>query len=188
MFKKFRDHRKLEKARKAERAEAIKQAKRDPTRFDHAPVFIWSSPLRRKQHKGWIWISVMSLVVSALLFYGSSTGNWIFVIAIIVAVIAYTADHLESTPQITNKISEFGIKVGKEGIPYSNIKAFWIIYNPPYVSTLQIRTFNKTMPDISIDLDTQDPAKIREYLTRHVVEWEGKEESFMNLSTRLLKL
>jgi hypothetical protein len=148
----------------------------------------WTAPLRRKMQKGKIWMMGAAAVVLLLLFYGSATGNWIFIIAIITAVIVYALDHFEQTRTINIEISEFGVKIGNSEIPWSNIKSFWIVYDQPFVRMLHIRTTGRAMPDIGIDLDSQDPVEIRRFMKRHVTELEGKKESFLDLSTRLLKL
>lgn len=152
------------------------------------PAFAWTAPLRRKMQKGKTWMTGASAIALFLLFYAAATRNWIFVVAIITAVVVYALDHYEREKKIDIEISEFGLRIGDNSIPFSDIKSFWIIYNPPFVKKLCIRLTSHVMPDIGIDLDSQDPVEIRKFMKRHSAEVEGKKESLMDLSTRLLKL
>ncbi len=165
----------------------LKEAERDGSHYDNA-IVAWEAPLRHKSEKGGLWLALMALATSGLIYFGVTTNNWIFVVALIAGVIAYTVDHREETNEIEIKISEMGIKIGKKYIPYSNIRAFWIVYHPPFVSRLHIRTHQKMLPDITVELMGIDPTLIRKHLTRHIIEWEGKGEGFMDICTRLLRL
>ncbi len=159
----------------------------NPSRFNQA-VFAWTAPLKHKVQKGRAWMVMASIAVAALLFYGAYTANWFFLAAIMVAVIVYAMDHTEPTKEIEIKISDYGIKIAEHGIPFSNIKGFWIIHYGPFFSKLYLRTYQHLMPDIGIELMDQDPAEMREFLTRHIVEWEGKQEGLMDICIRLLRL
>ncbi|KKU79089.1 MAG: hypothetical protein UY05_C0039G0006 [Candidatus Peregrinibacteria bacterium GW2011_GWA2_47_7] len=86
------------------------------------------------------------------------------------------------------KISPMGIKIGDHYVPYSNIRAFWIVYHPPMIKTLNFRTVHPLLPDMMISLEHHNPAEIRDYLSTQVPEWEGKSESFSNTLVRLLRL
>ena len=165
----------------------VKEAELNNSHFEKA-VLSWETPLRHKPQKGAVWLVLSALALSGILYYAIVSQNWFFAIAMMIAVVAYGMDHFEDTPMIEVKMSEFGVKVGKKNIAYAHIRAFWIIYHTPFVERLYIRTYQKTMPDIIIELNGMDPTLIRKHLTRHVVEWEGKEEGFMDLFVRLLKL
>lgn len=180
MLKKILSKYKLKKA-------MLQEAERDGSHFDNA-VVAWEAPLRHKTQKGGLWVALMTIAIAGLIYFGITTNNWIFVVAIIAAVIAYTVDHREDAREVEIKISEMGIKIGKKNIPYSNIRAFWVVYHPPFVSRLHIRTYQKMLPDITIELMGIDPTLIRKHLTRHIIEWEGKDEGFMDICTRLLRL
>lgn len=182
MFKKMK-----EKFQNRKNKRQANNGESNPSRFNQA-VFTWTAPLKQKAQKGKIWMIMASVAVAALLFYGAYTANWFFLAAITMAVIVYVIDHMEPTREIEIKLSDYGIKVGEHGIPFSNIKGFWIIHYGPFVSRLYLRTYQHVMPDISIELMDQDPAVIREFLTRHIVEWEGKQEGLMDIFTRLCKL
>lgn len=196
MLKRLREHYQNKKAKRLAAQSAAQGegknaaqtlAQNQSSRFNDA-VFSWTAPLRQKMQKGPIWMIVVSALIAGLLFYGALTANWFFIIAILTAAVVYLIDHTEPTKEIEIKISDYGIKIGQHGIPFSNIKGFWIIHYGPFFSKLYLTTYQKLMPDIGIELMDQDPAVIREFLTRHIVEWEGKQEGLMDICTRLLRL
>lgn len=180
MLKKILSHYRLKKA-------MVKEAQLNHSHFEKA-ILSWEAPIRHKPQKGAVWLVLSALALSAILYYAIVSENWFFAIAMMIAVIAYGIDHFEETKTIEVKISEFGIKVGRKHLAYSHIRAFWIVYHTPFVERLYIRTYRKTMPDIIIELNGTDPTLIRKHLTRHIAEWEGREEGFMDLFARLLKL
>lgn len=180
MLKKIIDNYRLKKA-------MLKEAHLNSSHFDNA-LIEWETPLRHKPQKGPVWVLMAATAIGLILYYAITTENWFFGVAIIIAAVAYAVDHFEETPMITVKISNMGIKVGKKLIPYANIKGFWMYYHPPFVSRLYVRTGQKTMPDMVIELNGTDPALVRKYLTRYVDEWEEKRESFMDIFVRLFKL
>lgn len=185
MFKKIKE--KIQNRKRQHQEMRASGAQQNPSRFDKA-IFTWSTPLRHKAEKGQLWMIIASVVIAALLFYGAYTANWFFVVAIMTAAIVYALDHMEPTQEIEIRLSDYGVKMGEHGIPFSNIKGFWIVHYGPFISRLYLRTYQHLMPDIGIELIDQDPAEIREFLTRHIVEWEGKQEGLMDICTRLLRL
>ncbi len=180
MLKKIIDNYRLKKA-------MIKEAHLNRSHFDNAFVE-WSAPLRYKPEKGPVWLFIVATLLGLILYYAITTENWFFGIAMVIAAVAYAVDYFEETPMIEIKISSVGLKVGKKVIPYANIKGFWMYFHPPFVSRIYIRTGQKTMPDLVIELNGTDPALVRKYLTRYVDEWEEKHESFMDIFVRLFKL
>lgn len=165
----------------------LKEALHRSSHFDNA-LLSWEAPFRHKPEKGVIWLILAAIVASALLYHTIVTSNWIFTIAIVLAAVVYGVDHFEETPMIEIKISDYGVKVGKKCIPYSHIQSFWVVYHPPFIGRLYIRTHQRMLPDITIELHGTDPALIRKYLTRHVIELEGKGEGFLDVCARLCKL
>ena len=79
-----------------------------------------------------------------------------FSFAIIAFVVAYYFAHLEHPKDVEVKISNIGIKVGGRKYPYSRIKAFWLIYEPPYIKTLNIRVSEELVSDINTYFNNSD--------------------------------
>ena len=86
------------------------------------------------------------------------------------------------------QISEYGIRFGKILIPFSNVKRFWIIHNPPFVDELHLLTGSRSNPEIVIQLVGTDPVRLRQFLVTQAYEWEGKHLSFLDVLIRILRL
>lgn len=151
-------------------------------------VVSWSAPEYIKPKKSIIWFIVASIAVALLIIYGVTEGSWTFTAAIAAAVFAYVVYHKQKPGNIGVTVSKIGIKIGNHKIPYSNMRAFWIVYHPPFIQTLNIRTADALTPDLTIQLGDQSPVTIREYLVRQIPEWEGKHENFIDSLARFLKL
>ncbi len=108
--------------------------------------------------------------------------------AVSVFVIAYYLIHRDHPKDVEISISDIGIKVGHRKYPFSRIKSFWLMYEPPHIRTLNIKVHGELAVDISIQLNHQDPSKIREFLIEKIPEKEGHQESFSDIFARLLKI
>ena len=80
-----------------------------------------------------------------------------------------------------------GIHVDNMFFPYSHINAFWLIYQPPYVKTLNLSIHKRIYSDVVIQLGNQNPNDLLEYLCGQIPELEGKNERFADVVLRLLR-
>jgi len=156
--------------------------------YDKA-VFTWIAPeyIQHPKSKNWYTIAAVIaaiFVIGALLF-----GDWTMALAIVVLGAVYLYVHAHHPPQdIKITISKMGIKVGNMIFPYTSIQAFWIIYHPPHVMTLNLRVKEHFFSDVIIQLNHEDPVPVREFLCGQIPEWSGKTEKFGDIVLRLLKL
>lgn len=191
MFQKIKTKYQQHKFRRAQKREERKRRidfiKSVPTAYDHAKI-AWIAPETIIHQRGPIWKIVTGLLVLAVIAWGIYSGAWTFSLAIGVFAIAYYIIHLEHPKAIEIKISEIGIKVGYRKFSYSQIKAFWILYDPPYVQTLSIRVHGQITDDITIQLYDQSPAEIREFLMTKIPEMEGQTEKLSDIFLRLFKI
>lgn len=153
---------------------------------DH--LISWEAPEFIQHEKSWLWFVIAALAAVAFGTWAVLTANWTLVVAIVVISVLYIWLHGQTPRNIEVQISKTGIRVGNKEIPYQNMESFWIIYHPPHVKTLNIKSNSRFHPDLSIDLDQQDPAELRTFLCAHVKEDEGKEEHLSDIFIRLLKL
>lgn len=155
--------------------------------FDKA-IIKWRAPEYHQHEKSTLWFAIAGLVGAALVYYGLKTDGWTFSIAIIAFAGAYYAVHRKRPPVVEAKISKMGIKVGHHVFPYSNLKHFWIVYNPPFVKRLYFREVSRLRPDIFVSMENADPAEIRNILREHMAEIEGRHEPFSDVLVRLFRL
>lgn len=198
----WRTNRRLKKALKKEQAAKAdakagnkgktklsqrKTSTNTPTHFDNA-VLEWHAPQYIQYHKGPVWFTIFTLLIAAIGLYAIFTKDYFFALAMITFGIVYALTHRKKPAIIKVKLSHYGIKIGDQIYPYSQIKAFWVIYNPPLVETLNIRLDKKIMPDVTIFASQQNPSEIREFLSGYVPEWQNRQETFSETLIRLLRL
>lgn len=184
---KYQQHRLKKAQKREERRRQMDLIRNVPTAYDEA-LISWIAPETIRHERGPIWKIVMSIVVLALIGGGIYYDAWTFSLAIGAFVSAYYLIHLEHPKAIEIKISDIGIKIGYRKYTYSQIKAFWLIYDPPFVQTLNIRVTGQYISDITIQLGDQSPATIREFLMTKIPELEGQSEKLSDIFLRLFKI
>lgn len=191
MLKKIKIKYQAHKLNRAQKKEAKIQRKHllrnAPSAFDEA-IFSWVAPETIQHQRGTTWKIIASIVALSAMLLGIYLGAWSFSLAIATFIGAYYLINLEHPKDVEVKISEIGIKVGSRKYSFSKIKAFWLIYNPPYTQTLNIRVSGEFLVDITIQLGGHSPAPVREYLMAKIPEMEGQSEKLSDLILRLLKI
>ena len=161
---------------------------REPdTPFDES-VIEWTAPEYIQHEKGIVWYLFAAVGLVLLCVYAIFTANWTLLVALVVIAGVYYWMHGFNPKNINVKISRVGIQVNDKRYPYQNIDSFWIIYKPPHIKTLNLKSNSRFLPDITIQLNDQDPSEVREYLASQIREQEGKEETFVDSLIRTLKL
>ncbi len=156
--------------------------------YDKA-IFTWIAPEYIQHPKSKVWYLAAAIIAAAVVVSDIMTNNYTMGIAVVVLAAVYVYIHSHHPPkEIKITVSRMGIKVGHMIFPYSSIQAFWIIYQPPHVTTLNLRVKEHFFSDIVIQLNHEDPVPVREYLCGQIPEWEGKNERTGDIILRLLKL
>ncbi|MBA4336952.1 hypothetical protein C0416_04250 [bacterium] len=151
-------------------------------------VINWEAPEYVQHEKGWKWFLAAGIADLGFCIYAVITQNWTLLVALVLFSAIYVWQHGEVPRDVEIIVSRTGIKIGKKEYPYQNIKFFWIIYKPPYVKTLNIRSNSKLLPDITVQLGDQDPAILRTYLCSQIREEEGREETALDVLIRIFKM
>ncbi|MBI2638648.1 hypothetical protein HYW83_03600 [Candidatus Peregrinibacteria bacterium] len=155
--------------------------------FDKA-LLTWRAPEYTHHEKSPIWFVVAGLIALLLVLYGLKTDGWTFSVAIIVFAGTYYLVHREAPKTVEVKISKFGVKIGRHVFPYSNLKSFWIVYEPPFIKKLYLRMASSFKPDVFIALEDADPVEVRRLLNTHLNELKGRHEPFSDTLVRLFRL
>ncbi|MDA1061128.1 MAG: hypothetical protein O3B47_05045 [bacterium] len=158
-----------------------------PSAYDEA-VLSWIAPETIKHERGTVWKVIIGLLIIGTAIWGILNNAWTFSLVIVVFSVTYYLAHLEHPKHVEIKISNIGIKVGGRKYPYNRVRAFWLIYDPPYVRTLNIRVSGDIATDITIQLDRQNPSELREFLMDKIPEMEGQSEKLSDILLRLLKI
>ena len=136
----------------------------------------WTIQEYDQHERGSLWYIIMITVGLALVAYGLLSDNFIFSLIIILsAIILFLQSHQEA-PQVLFQITELGVVVGSRFYPYTELKDFYIIYNPPEVKTVYIEPKSTVRPTLRIPLLDQNPLDIRAHLQQFLPEDLEKEE------------
>ena len=123
-----------------------------------------------------------------MLAYAFFTINFLFALIVVMLALILFLQHTRSPRQITCTIRSSGVTLAQNDLPWKDITAFWIIYQPPEVKKLYLATKRFLMPQISIPLEQQNPVQLRELLLKYVPEDLTKQnESNVDTLSRILK-
>jgi hypothetical protein len=123
------------------------------------------------------WYTLLLAIAGILVVYSIIVANYLFTIIIVMlAIIINTLTRKE--PQLINvAITTKGIKINEKLYTFDeDLASFWILYNPPDLKTLNFSRQQRFLPEITIQLESQNPLKIRELLLDHLTEDVEKEE------------
>lgn len=139
--------------------------------------------------RGPIWYIVFFSVAGLLFFISVITLNFLFTVIIVMTTIIILLGHKKQPSELDISIVEAGIEVGDKFYMYKDIRNFFIIYEPPLVTTLFINLKSRTKPRLSIPLNGQNPVKVRDILLNFLEEdVKRDDEPGSDFLTRALKL
>ncbi|MBI5415004.1 hypothetical protein HZA38_05855 [Candidatus Peregrinibacteria bacterium] len=150
-------------------------------------ILKWHVPEYEYRDKGPIWKFLAILLVIGLIIYGIISDSYPF--SVVVALFAGVYFLTHKKPKVIEIcVTDMGIQVDHRFYEFSNIRNFWILFKPGEVETLNLHLAKNVVKEVSILLGEQDPAELREVLSRFVSELAGKDESAVDWITRKLKL
>ncbi len=176
-----------EPTKNKEESKELGEDKMTQNAFDDA-VIAWVAPEAIRHERGKVWKMVMLAIIIGFVVWGIMSQALTFSIAVIVFAVVYYFVGMNSPKDVEVKISQVGIKVGDRRYSYSIVKAFWINYEPPYTKTLNIRIKNNINCDVTIQLNEQNPAPIREFLMKKMPELENQNEKLTDILARIFKI
>ena len=152
-------------------------------------VFEWTVKEYEQHEHNRNWYIFMGIIGVALVAYALISGNYLFALVIVLfGIILFMHDMVEPM-NVPIVITETGIVVGKKYYRFSEIKSFWIIYDPPTVKNLYLGLDSFLNHRIQIPLLDNDPRPVRDHLEQFVEEdLEKEEEPLSDRISRLFKL
>ena len=130
----------------------------------------WTIQEYDQHQRGVRWYIIM--ITAGLLFvvYGLMSNNFLFSLIIILAGIILFIQSHQAPPQVLFQITELGVVIGRKFYNFSELKNFFIIYQPPEVKNLFFQTSNTIHPILSIPLLDENPVTVRETLLEFIDE------------------
>ena len=134
------------------------------------------------------WLSTMGLIAIFLILFGIITDSISFSIVIVLLAGVFFLTHDHKPKVVDVKITDLGIVFDERFFAFENISSFWILFDPPHIKTLNFRTSKGLLKEISIQLEDQNPAEIRAFLSAEIPEIKNRSETFSEILIRVLKL
>lgn len=131
---------------------------------------------------------IAGVFVLMLISYAIITGSATMAVVFLLLAGMFFMTHNEQPAIVEIKLTELGIQAGETFYPYNTLKDFWVVYEPPFVRTLNLHMANLSGKRIVLQLWEQDPAKVREILSKQLEETKGMQEPFIDMLIRIFKL
>lgn len=136
----------------------------------------WSVAEYDQHDRNLAWYIFMLVIGLLLVGYALFTGNFLFALIVILAAIILFLQSQQHPAVIPFRIAEYGLIINTRFYPYSELKDFYVIYDPPEVKTLFIETKSNLRPRIRVPLMDMDPNDIRFTMREFLPEDVKKEE------------
>lgn len=153
-----------------------------------APLLAFKSTSFVKYNKNKSWYIVLGVIVVALVVLGILNGSSTFPIAVLVFTLVYLYVNQEDPADIDFALSKTGIQVGTRFYAFTDLRTFWIEYDPPYYQAIHFVHKNKYKEEITVQFHGVNPANIREVLVNFLPEWEERQKTLAEKLTRLFGL
>lgn len=131
------------------------------------------------------WYILFAIVGIAFVVYALFTANYLFALIIVLLAVVLNQFFHKEPEKIGVAITREGVAIDNAFYPYgSDLVSFWILYNPPEVKTLTFSHQSSLQPNITIQLEDQNPLKIRELLLNYLPEDVEQEEGQIDATFR----
>lgn len=159
---------------------------KSPTDKGPVPVMVsWLGPLyHNSPDPGFLTISLAVLYGVGVLFIFFQRNIFASIFFFLGATMLWLNSR-RTSPEVEYVVGPLSLKIGNKEYQFSEIKSYWVDYNPGGIKELSLHLKKWYMPYIRIPLIDQDPVQISTILLKFVPEVEHQESAVDNLS-RLL--
>lgn len=149
-------------------------------------LLAWSAPEFVKYKKEPHWLLSLALVVIALVGYFLLTRNILGALVTLVASFLVYSYSIREPREVRFEILPFGIAVGEHKFyEFERLKSFWILYAPPDLKEVVIRTKATFSPYLNLPLGNTNPVDARNILLKFLPEKEEYEPLPNRLARKL---
>ncbi len=148
-------------------------------------VISWTAIENSNYPKSAYWYLSLSLIAILLAGWAVFTKNFLFAFIVGTSYFSLIIYSIRKPESIKVSISSKGIKVGSFLYRFSDLKSFWIFYEPP-VREISLRGKRRTTPYIKVPLSENiNPSFIRKALLSYLPEKKHRESVMENLARQL---
>jgi len=158
---------------------------KDEIKINDLREFEWEAAEFEKTEKEKSWFIMPAIVVIVLGVFALLTDNYLFLVVIITGFVSFYVYARKSPRIVRFRIDEKGVEVDGRLHEYTDLRSFWLFYNPPLEKTLSIRGKKTFFPYLKIPLDKENPTEIRKYLLKFIPEKRHQESIIGILMKRI---
>ncbi|QQS22666.1 hypothetical protein IPM19_03480 [bacterium] len=149
-------------------------------------VFEWDAPEFRHYPKNPAWYITLLILVALLITYEIIANDYFGAISLAVVAGFVIFFGRQIPKQIPIRISDQGIHINNDLIPYQRIKHFWVVDDAAH-KTLNIETTAYLNHQLTIELEDMDSDEVREFLADVLPEHEEPQPTTMQKISHRIK-
>ncbi len=151
-------------------------------------LYEFTFPEYEREERGTWWYVIAGFIVALLVIYAIVTGNYLFALVIVLISGVLALRDFRAPTSVVFQIGEDALYVNNERIPYSDVSAFWIVFEPPLFKNLHVK-FATFRAALRVPLLDVDPVELRTFFRTKVKEdMEKRTESAIDIFAKILKL
>ena len=156
----------------------------------------WTFPEYPHHQHSSKWYMWMGIIGGAFFFWSLVTQNYFFLVFLVLVFLVIFLHEIHPPQRITIRLLGNGIMFGAGDdtskhhlYKYSDVRKFWILYEPPMVKNVYIVFRSKWKTRLRIPLEDQDPSTVRRILQEHCREdVEPRDEPLEDMLRRIIRL
>lgn len=151
----------------------------------------WRVPEYPQYVRGRNWYIIAAILGILLLIYSVITGNFLFAVIIILAVLISIVSSRNKTELVDFKLFQDGVKMDNTIYPWDKFQAYWIVKesdeDSSYNLGLDLKNIFKT--DLYVPIKNQSIKEVEEFVSKYLKKNpDRKDEPFSYLIGRKLKI
>lgn len=166
----------------------VEELTSDEINHYNEPLLTWTAASFIKFERTKVWYIFSAVLLAIVVLFAVLLGSPTFAVAVVVFAMVYIFLTQDDPEPVQVVISDIGIVFGNKVYPFTDIKTFWIEYEPPAFQSLHLVLKNEFTQDITINFHGLNPTLIRSTLVSYLPEWEERQKSFTENLTRMLGL
>ena len=152
-------------------ADTEKKPKEEALPPDHGALLgSWGFLEHDRHERGMWWYIITSVVLLALIAYSIYDQNYLLTVILVLALLVFVITELRGPDTRTFSAYEDGLQVGTAFYPFTEIRNFFIIYEPPDVKMLYFDPKSIFRPMVGVPILDEDPNDLRTVLLEFIPE------------------
>lgn len=152
-------------------------------------VITWKAPEYQDVERGPRWMAFAGGSALMMIVFSIWQDTYAFAVVVLLLAGIYFLTQNHKPKEIEISLTTNGILADGTFFPYTNMKHFWVIYEPDIpLKRLGFEMKSGMLRELHYELEQQDPTQVRSFLLTHVFELEDRSETFIEKIIRVLKL